>query len=77
MRVNFMGLHRPSGVLPLPYSDLVNERLRARDSALRDFFDIFNHRIISLFYLAWEKYRFSIPYERGERDLFSQLRCWR
>lgn len=72
MRVNFMGLTGPSGVLPLPYSDLVNERLRARDSAMRDFFDIFNHRIVSLFSLAFEKYRFSIPYERGERDLFSK-----
>ena len=38
---------------------------------MRDFFDIFNHRIISLFYQALEKYRFTIPYERGERDRFS------
>ncbi len=38
---------------------------------MRDFFDIFNHRIISLFCLAFEKYRFAIPYERGERDRFS------
>ena len=27
--------------------------------------------MISLFYQAWEKYRFAIPYERGERDRFS------
>jgi type VI secretion system protein ImpH len=71
MRVNFMGLTGPQGVLPLAYSDLVAERLRARDHAMRDFFDIFNHRIVSLFYQAWEKYRFAIPYERGERDRFS------
>jgi type VI secretion system protein ImpH len=71
MRVNFMGLIGPLGVLPLPYSALVQERLREKDSSMRDFFDIFNHRIISLFCLAFEKYRFSIPYERGERDRFS------
>ncbi len=71
MRVNFMGLTGPLGMLPLPYTSLVRERLREKDSSMRDFFDIFNHRIISLFCLAFEKYRFSIPYERGERDRFS------
>jgi type VI secretion system protein ImpH len=71
MRVNIMGLTGPLGVLPLPYTSLVRERLREKDSSMRDFFDIFNHRIISLFCLAFEKYRFSIPYERGERDRFS------
>ncbi len=71
MRVNFMGLTGPNGLLPLYYSGLVRERIRAHDTSLRDFFDIFNHRAISLFYQAWEKYRFTIAYERGEGDRFS------
>ncbi len=71
MRVNFMGLHGPQGVLPRAYCELVNERIRARDTTLRDFFDLFNHRIVSLFYQAWEKFHFEIPYERGELDRFS------
>ena len=33
--------------------------------------DLFNHRIVSLFYQAWEKYRFTVAYERGERDRLS------
>ena len=58
-------------MLPLHYTDLVVDRMRERDTSMQDFFDIFNHRMISLFYQAWEKYRFTIPYERGERDRFS------
>jgi type VI secretion system protein ImpH len=71
MRVNFMGLTGPQGVLPLNYTVYLAERARAGDSAAVDFFDIFNHRIISLFFQAWEKYRFWIAYEHGDRDQFS------
>lgn len=69
--VNFMGLTGPMGVLPLYYTELVIDRLRNRDRGMAEFFDLFNHRMISLFYQAWEKYRFTIAYERGERDKFS------
>jgi type VI secretion system protein ImpH len=66
--VNFMGLFGSQGVLPLYYTELIAERARVRDTALIDFLDIFNHRMISLFYRAWEKYRFPIAYERGDMD---------
>ncbi len=72
MTVNFMGLTGPEGVLPNPYTSLIIERLRVSDYSPRDFLDIFNHRIISLFYRAWRKYRFDVAYEQGERDLFSR-----
>jgi type VI secretion system protein ImpH len=71
VKVNFMGLTGPQGVLPLNYTAFLAERARAGDSAAADFFDAFNHRIISLFFEAWEKYRFWIAYERGELDQFS------
>lgn len=63
MTVNFMGLVGPQGVLPLEYSQLVVERQRARDDSLRDFLDIFQHRMVSLFYRAWRKQQFGVAYE--------------
>jgi type VI secretion system protein ImpH len=71
MVINFLGLVGPSGLLPLYYTELVVHRIREKDHALRDFLDMFHHRMTSLFYQAWEKYRFTIAYERGERDRFS------
>jgi type VI secretion system protein ImpH len=72
MTVNFMGLTGPAGVLPNVYTTLLIERLRGNDTSPRDFLDLFNHRIISLFYRAWRKYRFDVACEEGERDLFSR-----
>jgi type VI secretion system protein ImpH len=72
MMVNFIGLTGPEGVLPYYYSQLVAERVRARDTTLRDFLDLFHHRIISLFYRAWEKYRFEVAHERDRHDLLTQ-----
>lgn len=72
MMVNFMGLTGPMGVLPYTYSELILERARAKDSSLASFLDIFNHRAISLFHRAWQRYRFPVTYAAGSRDFFTQ-----
>jgi type VI secretion system protein ImpH len=72
MMVNFMGLTGPLGVLPYCYTELILERLRGKDHSLQDFFDVFNHRMISFFHRAWEKYRFPVTYRLGEEDRFTQ-----
>jgi type VI secretion system protein ImpH len=68
MEVNFFGLVGNQGVLPLFYSRLVMAMNREETNPLRDFLDIFQHRLISLFYRAMEKGRFYAPFERGEED---------
>ena len=68
MTVNFIGLSGPLGVMPLTYSLMIAERERAKDLAPRAFVDMFNHRLTSLYYRAWEKYRFTVAHERGEGD---------
>jgi type VI secretion system protein ImpH len=70
MVVTFLGLIGPSGVLPRHYTELLlrldRETKGPERYALRAWLDLFNHRWISLFYRAGEKYRFYLPYERGE-----------
>jgi type VI secretion system protein ImpH len=66
MTVAFLGLTGPLGALPRPYSELVIQRIRKSDFALRDFFDLFNHRLLQLFARAGEKYRFYLTYETAD-----------
>lgn len=68
--VTFFGLYGPSGVLPTHYTqmmmDIVRDVRGPERRSLRDWLDLFDHRFVSHFYRAWEKYRFFIPFERGE-----------
>ena len=85
LTVTFMGLYGPSGVLPTHYTQLLMDLVRdvrgPERRSLRDWLDLFDHRFISLFYRAWEKYRFHLKYDRGEAfravpDTFTlALRC--
>lgn len=73
--VTFMGLAGTGGPLPLHLTRLLSEddrRSLKETQPLRDWLDLFGHRMISLFYRAWEKYRFPIAYERDGRDRFSR-----
>jgi type VI secretion system protein ImpH len=63
MEVNFLGLTTINGPLPHPYAEHLLDRIRAKDYAPGEFFDLFNHRFVALFYRSWKKYRFFIGYE--------------
>ncbi len=72
MEVAFFGLTGPSGVLPRHYTEMllgfenkpgsINNPERY---VLRSWLDLFNHRLLTLFYRAWEKYRFAMAFERA------------
>lgn len=77
MTVAFMGLMGTQGVLPFHYTEWMLARQGAKDTAMAGFFDIFNHRWLSLFYRVWEKHRLPVAYERGSLEAKSKERLGR
>ncbi|MEQ8791072.1 MAG: type VI secretion system baseplate subunit TssG [Pirellulaceae bacterium] len=73
MTVAFFGLTGPSGILPRHYTELIarieRESKSGEKHALRDWLDLFNHRLLWLFYRGWAKYRTGVAYARGEYTL--------
>lgn len=57
MTVHVMGLAGVHGPLPPSFTELAMERAFHGDRALRDFLDLFNHRLVSLLYRARKRYR--------------------
>lgn len=55
LAATFAGLTGPEGILPQHYTALLLNRQRLKDTTLRDWLDLFHHRILSLFMRAWEK----------------------
>jgi type VI secretion system protein ImpH len=67
MATPFMGLVGAAGVLPTVYTEALMGASGRRNTAARDFLDLFHHRLVSLFYRAWEKYNVPALWERGQR----------
>jgi len=57
MEVDFMSLTGARGPLPYFYTQLIRSRRRLGDTGIRDFFDIFNHRAISMLYRVRQRNR--------------------
>jgi type VI secretion system protein ImpH len=72
MTVNVLGLAGALGPLPAPFSELLLERLSAKDPAFRDFLDIFNHRLVSLLHRAKKRVRAGLSWDRPDGEGFSR-----
>ena len=68
---NFFGLVGRQMTLPSYYTRLVWDERYALEQPLTDFLNMLQHRMTSLFYRAWERGRFYVPFERGHPDRVS------
>lgn len=68
MTVNFMGLTGPQGTLPLEYSLYAAQRARSGDRAMKEFFTLFDHRMVSLLYRAWARSRADVALQPRTAD---------
>ena len=72
VRSTFLGLTGASSPLA---TALCEDLARVDDEEterLRDFYDLFHHRLLSLFYRAWKKYRFAAGFRTGGADPFTR-----
>lgn len=65
VEVNLLTLTGPASALPQIYTETAIRSLRDRAPGLAGFFDLFNDRIATLFYRAWQRYRLPALYERS------------
>lgn len=57
LHLNMFGLAGLQGPLPMPFTEILLKRIREDDTAMRDFLDIFNHRLASFWHRIAKKIR--------------------
>lgn len=72
MTVNLMGLAGALGPLDMPTTELIIERASNKDTTLKDFLDIFNHRLTSLLYRIRKLHRIGLEVEPPGQDKVSK-----
>lgn len=73
LSVHHFGLFGPNGAMPQHLTEYVQERiLHAKDETIARFCDIFQHRMILLFYRAWADCQPVTSLDRPERNSFGR-----
>src|SRR4051812_928918 len=72
MAVNFFGLFGPNAPMPPHITEYVLEReLHHKDPTITAFFNIFHHRLLSLFYRAWAASQKAADFDRPAGQRFA------
>jgi type VI secretion system protein ImpH len=71
LTVNFLGLAGGLGPLPAAYTEMILERLWQKDTALRDFLTMFNHRLVSLMHRVRKRHRVGLAVAPPGQDPLS------
>jgi type VI secretion system protein ImpH len=71
VRTTFMGLYGVDAAMPSHLIDDIVLRTEGHE-ALEAFLDQFNHRLVTLLYRAWKKYRYPVGFRPGGTDAHSR-----
>jgi len=70
---SFMGLYGSVSPLPAYYVEQIAvSDYQGGPQPIREFFDVFHHRLLSLVYRTWTKYRFAVSYRKRGTDPFTR-----
>lgn len=70
--LTFLGLYGSNSPLPAHFTEaLLSEQ--EEDERVRAFIDLFHHRVFSLLYRVWKKYRYYVTFKTDGSDAISQV----
>ena len=79
VRMAFLGLSGPNAPLPMPYHQWMQDNLGRGDAAMAEFLDIFNHRLIELFFRIRQQYTLGLSngsWKTIEQETVFCIRCF-
>ncbi len=68
----FLGLYGSDSPLPAHFTEALLAE-QDEDERVRAFIDLFHHRILSLLYRVWKKYRYYVTFKTDGSDAISQV----
>ena len=72
--VNFLGLLGSNGPMPLHFTEYADQRTRHHsDPTFKEFLDLFNHRMLSLFYRASVQFDPAVSFDRPGNNPYADV----